>query len=68
MLDTWMKNGVRLAWLIDPYKQKAYIYREGANKPEEIKGFDHTFLDGEEVVKGFRLPLEKFKIFNKSRK
>lgn len=67
MADSWIKNGVRLAWLIDPYKQKAYIYREGQETVEEIKGFDNTFLDGEEVVKGFKLPLEKFKIFNRKK-
>ncbi len=67
MADSWIKNGVRLAWLIDPYKQKAYIYREGQEAVEEIKGFDNTFLDGEEVVKGFRLSLEKFKIFNRKK-
>lgn len=67
MTDSWIKNGVRLAWLIDPYKQKAYIYREGQEAAEEIKGFDNSFLDGEEVVKGFRLSLEKFKIFNRKK-
>lgn len=67
MADSWIKNGVRLAWLIDPYKQKAYIYREGQESPEEIKGFDNTFLDGEEIIKGFKLPLEKFKIFNRKK-
>ena len=28
MENTWMENGVRLAWLIDPYEEKAYVYRE----------------------------------------
>lgn len=65
MADSWIKHGVRLAWLIDPYKQKAYIYRAGENEPEEIKGFDNKFLDGENVVEGFKLNLEKFKIFNR---
>ena len=68
MIDAWIKNGAQLAWLIDPYKQKAYIYRAGETKPEEVKGFDNQFLDGEKIVKGFRLALDDFKIFNKSRK
>lgn len=68
MADSWIKHGVRLAWLIDPYKQKAYIYRAGENEPEEIKGFDNKFLDGEDVVEGFKLNLEKFKIFNRKKK
>ena len=67
MIETWIKNGVKLAWLIDAYKQKAYIYREGQEKPEEVKGFEGKFLNGEDVLKGFKLPLEKFKIFNKKR-
>lgn len=25
MRDTWIANGVRLAWLIDPYGEKAYV-------------------------------------------
>jgi len=68
MTNSWIKNGVRLAWLIDPYKQKAYIYREGQAEPEEIKGFDGKFLEGEDILKGFRLDLEEFKIFNKKKK
>lgn len=61
MVHTWMANGVRLAWLIDPYKEKSYIYREG-QEMEEMKGFDGKVLSGEEVVKGFELNLEKLKI------
>ena len=62
MSDSWIKNGVRLAWLIDPYKQKAYIYRTGRDKPEEIRGFDNQFLDGEDTLKNFKLELVDFKI------
>lgn len=29
MTDAWMANGVRLAWLIDPYEEKACVYRQG---------------------------------------
>lgn len=68
MSDTWIKNGVKLAWLIDPYKQRAYIYREGHTDPEEIKGFDNKVLDGEKVLKNFKLDLEEFKIFKKKKK
>lgn len=25
MKDTWTENGVQLAWLIDPYEEKAYV-------------------------------------------
>lgn len=57
MTDTWLANGVRLAWLIDPKTQKTYIYRPG--KPiEELKGFDRI-LSGEDVCPGFELDLKK---------
>jgi Uma2 family endonuclease len=59
MTDTWMANGVRLAWLIDPYEEKAYIYRQGQSEPEEVSGgFAGNKLFGEAVLPGFELPLE----------
>ena len=58
MTDTWMVNGVRLAWLIDPKMKRAYVYRP--NQPvEELKGFVQT-LSGEAVCPGFNLDLRKF--------
>lgn len=68
MSDAWMKNGVRLAWLIDPYKERVYIYRENETKPEEIKGFDNRILSGEKILDGFELNLEKMKIKKFKRK
>jgi len=61
MTDTWMANGVRLAWLIDPYEEKAYIYRQG-QEAEVIAGFDGKHLSGEAVLQGFELPLASFKL------
>ncbi len=59
MTDTWMANGVRLAWLIDPKMQRAYIYRP--DQPvEECLGFDRK-LSGEEVCPGFELDLRKLR-------
>jgi Uma2 family endonuclease len=60
MTDTWMANGVRLAWLIDPYEEKAYIYRQG-QETEIVEGFDGKKLSGEDVLPGFELPLEVMK-------
>lgn len=34
-----MKNGVRLGWLIDPFKEQVYIYR-GTAGPQTLAGFD----------------------------
>jgi Uma2 family endonuclease len=60
MTDTWMANGVRLAWLIDPYEEKAYVYRQG-REVEILEGFDGKKLSGEDVLPGFELPLEVMK-------
>ena len=59
MKDVWMKNGVRLAWLIDPVKQKAYIYRTDT-AVEIVPDFDHV-LSGEDVCEGFELNLTGMK-------
>ena len=67
MSDTWMKNGVRLAWLIDPYKRKAYIYRENQERVEVINGFVGNILSGEDVLIGFELPLKKLKMIDRNR-
>ena len=57
MTETWLANGVRLAWLIDPKAKKTYIYRPG--RPVEVlQGFDRS-LSGEEVCPGFELDLRK---------
>ncbi len=67
MTNSWIKNGVRLGWLIDPYKERIYIYRPN-QKPKEIKGFDGKTVSGEDVLKGFELNLEKMKMKNQKRK
>jgi len=60
---TWIVNGVRLAWLIDPYGERVYVYRpEGG--PEVIDGFDRD-ISGENVLPGFRMGLQEFKLLNK---
>lgn len=61
MKNDWMKNGVRLAWLIDPYQEKVYIYRENGQR-ETISGFTGKKLSGEAVMPGMELPLEELKI------
>lgn len=59
MEQTWIGNGVRLGWLIDPVKQKAYIYRQDGSV-EVIQGFDGK-LNGEDVLPGFELDLSMLK-------
>jgi Uma2 family endonuclease len=60
MTDTWMANGVRLAWLIDPYEEKVHIYRQG-KEVEIAEGFAGKKLSGEDVLPGFELPLDKMR-------
>jgi Uma2 family endonuclease len=62
MADTWMRNGVRLGWLIDPFEERVYLYRQGRPDSEIVSGFDNRRLGGEDVLPGFELPLEEFKI------
>ncbi len=65
MANSWMKNGVRLGWLIDPYNEKAYIYRAGQKDPEVVAGFDKKTLGGEDVLPGFSMGLAEFKVKKK---
>jgi len=61
MKNAWIKNGVRLAWLIDPYEEKAYIYRADG-EVETVSGFEGKKLTGEDVMPGMELPLEELRI------
>ncbi len=58
-MEEWMDNGCRLSWLIDPYSEKAYIYREDGSR-NVISSFDEK-LSGENVLKGFELPLDELR-------
>jgi len=60
MLDIWMVNGVRLAWLIDPYGETAWIYR-GDGTIDKIDDFNQA-LSGEDVMPGFMLDLTEFRV------
>lgn len=55
----WIENGCRLAWLIDPLEQKAYIYNPNA-PVQTVGSFDET-LSGEDVLPDFQLPLSVLK-------
>lgn len=58
MTEAWMANGVRLAWLIDPLKKTAWVYRTGNSEPEEFQGFEQM-LSGEAVLPGFEFDLKE---------
>jgi hypothetical protein len=50
----WLSAGVRLVWVIDPARRLARVYR--ADGTESIVQ-RHDYLEGEDVVPGFRCPL-----------
>ena len=52
----FIENGVRLGWLIDPYKKQVHIYRQ--NGEIEILENPQT-VSGEDVLEGFELDLEE---------
>ena len=55
MSDSWIGNGVRLAWLVDLKRQRTYVYRENGSV-DMLEGFDRK-LSGEEVLPGFEFDL-----------
>ncbi|MBC7922923.1 MAG: Uma2 family endonuclease [Ferruginibacter sp.] len=54
-MQEWMANGCRLAWLIHPKQQKAYVYRPDGSVTE-VDSFEKS-LSGEAVLPGFVLEL-----------
>jgi Uma2 family endonuclease len=52
-MERWIENGAQLAWLIDPYKRKALVYRPGS----PMLTATGPLLDGEGPVAGFTLNL-----------
>ncbi|OON70008.1 Uma2 family endonuclease [Hymenobacter sp. CRA2] len=59
-MHDWLRNGARLAWLLDPDTETAFIYRPGQPEPETVQGFDNE-LSGEAVLPGFRLRLSELR-------
>lgn len=56
-MDSWIRNGCRLAWLIDPVENRAYIYKPG--EPFSTLDTFNVMLNGEAVLPGFSLDLSK---------
>ena len=52
-MDDWIANGAQLAWLIDPYRREAWVYRPGMDA-ERIAS---ETLAGDGPVDGFELNL-----------
>lgn len=51
----WLKNGVKLAWLIDPIDGTHWVYHQGG-AVQEVKGM-HQKMSGEPVLPGFEFDL-----------
>lgn len=54
-MDKWIKNGCRLAWLINTENKTVQIFKENGTE-EMIQGFD-KILSGENVLPGFEFDL-----------
>ena len=52
----WIANGAQLAWLIDPVRKLAVIYRPG-QEPETL--LQPEVLKGEGPVAGFALKMQR---------
>ncbi len=57
-MEEWIENGCRLAWLIAPALEQAFVYRPG-DAPREVSFTE--VLTGEDVLDGFTLPLEQLR-------
>ncbi len=58
-MRSWIANGARLAFLISPPTETAWVYRADGTTTE-IVGFDHT-LSGEDVLVDFTLYLAELR-------
>jgi Uma2 family endonuclease len=57
-MEEWIRNGCRLAWLIDPIEQRATIFRsDGTVEEHGMEGL----LSGEDVLPGFVFDLSRLK-------
>jgi Uma2 family endonuclease len=56
-MQMWIKNGVALGWLINPFKEEVFIYRQDGTV-SLVKGFRNV-IAGETVLPGFTFDLQK---------
>ena len=52
-METWIANGSRLAWLIDPFQERVFTYKPGA----AVGIVSDESIAGEGQVAGFTLDL-----------
>ena len=58
-MEQWLRNGIRLGFLLDTETETAYLYRPD-QAVETVQGFDAE-LSGEPVLTGFRLNLRELR-------
>ncbi len=51
-MEKYLRNGVRLGWLIDPKQRQTHVYRQ--EREPEVVPFERP-LSGEEVLPGFEM-------------
>src|SRR5207302_1560729 len=54
-VTAYMRAGTRLLWFVEPFKHTVTVYRP--SQPEQVLA-ERDELDGEDVLPGFRLPVE----------
>ena len=59
-MEEWIENGAQLGWLLDPAKEKAWIYRADGSATEVV-GFDNQ-LSGENILPEFTFDLSLLRI------
>lgn len=55
-MDMWMRNGVRLGWLIDPHSRTVWVYRPDA-EPEALQ--DPVELSADPPCEGLKISFER---------
>jgi Uma2 family endonuclease len=56
-MEQWIDYGAELAWMIDPQRKTASIYRKGEGAAVAARP---DFLNGEGPIAGFRLKMDRF--------
>lgn len=56
-MQDWTRNGVELGWLIDPYKQRVYIYTAALGHPRVLESPASVAAEGS--VAGFVLEMQE---------
>lgn len=59
-IGRYLRAGTRLAWLVDPLRQRVTVWRAGEAEPAVLTTDD--VLEGHDVLPGFRLPVRE--VFN----